>query len=201
MNTPAPTAPPVRRGWLTLAVMLATIMQAVDTTIANVALPHMQGSMGATQDQISWVLTSYIVASAICMPLTGFLAARWGRKRVFMASVVGFTITSMLCGAAQSLEQIVLFRLLQGVFGACLVPLSQSILLDAYPRERHGAAMALWGMGGDGGPHLGALTGRLAHRVLQLALGVLHQPARGRAGLAGAGRICARNRARPLAAL
>jgi MFS family permease len=120
--------------------MLATIMQAVDTTIANVALPHMQGSMGATQDQISWVLTSYIVASAICMPLTGFLAARWGRKRVFMASVVGFTITSMLCGAAQSLEQIVLFRLLQGVFGACLVPLSQSILLDAYPRERHGAA-------------------------------------------------------------
>ena len=153
------TTPAVRRGWLTLAVMLATIMQAVDTTIANVALPHMQGSMGATQDQISWVLTSYIVASAICMPLTGFLAARWGRKRVFMASVVGFTITSMLCGAAQSLEQIVLFRLLQGVFGACLVPLSQSILLDAYPRERHGAAMALWGMGVMVGPILGPSMG------------------------------------------
>jgi len=158
--TPSPpTTPAVRRGWLTLAVMLATIMQAVDTTIANVALPHMQGSMGATQDQISWVLTSYIVASAICMPLTGFLAARWGRKRVFMAAVVGFTITSMLCGAAQSLEQIVLFRLLQGVFGACLVPLSQSILLDAYPRERHGAAMALWGMGVMVGPILGPSLG------------------------------------------
>jgi DHA2 family multidrug resistance protein len=159
MSTPASSAPPVHRGWLTLSVMLATIMQAVDTTIANVALPHMQGSMGATQDQISWVLTSYIVASAICMPLTGFLAARWGRKRVFMASVVGFTITSMLCGAAQSLEQIVLFRLLQGVFGACLVPLSQSILLDAYPRERHGAAMALWGMGVMVGPILGPSMG------------------------------------------
>ena len=140
------------RGLVTVSVMLATIMQALDTTIANVALPHMQGTMGATQDQIAWVLTSYIVAAAIFMPLTGFLSARWGRKRIFMWSVVGFTVASMLCGAAQSLNQIVLFRLLQGIFGASLVPLSQAVLLDTYPRERHGAAMAMWGVGVMVGP-------------------------------------------------
>lgn len=139
--------------------MLATIMQALDTTIANVALPHMQGAMGATQDQVAWVLTSYIVAAAICMPLTGFLAARIGRKRLFMWSVVGFTLASALCGAAQSLEQLVLFRLLQGVFGASLVPLSQSVLLDSYPREKHGSAMALWGVGVMIGPILGPSLG------------------------------------------
>ncbi|HEX7761999.1 MAG TPA: MFS transporter, partial [Cellvibrio sp.] len=130
---------------LTVSVMLATIMQALDTTIANVALPHMQGSMSATQDQISWVLTSYIVAAAIFLPLTGFVADRFGRKRLFVWSVVGFTIASMLCGAAQNLPQLVGFRLLQGIFGAALVPLSQSVLLDAYPREKHGSAMAMWG--------------------------------------------------------
>jgi DHA2 family multidrug resistance protein len=119
----------------------------------------MQGAMGATQDQISWVLTSYIVAAAIFMPLTGFLTARFGRKRIFMASVVGFTIASMLCGTAQSLSQIVLYRLLQGVFGACLVPLSQAVLLDTWPREKHGAAMALWGVGVMVGPILGPSLG------------------------------------------
>lgn len=147
------------RGFITLSVMLATIMQALDTTIANVALPHMQGAMGATQDQISWVLTSYIVAAAIFMPLTGFLASRFGRKRLFMGSVIGFTVASMLCGAAQSLPEIVLFRLLQGVFGASLVPLSQSVLLDAYPREQHGKAMAMWGVGVMVGPILGPTLG------------------------------------------
>ncbi|MEC5397322.1 DHA2 family efflux MFS transporter permease subunit [Uliginosibacterium sp. H1] len=147
------------RSMITLAVMLATIMQALDTTIANVALPHMQGAMGATQDQISWVLTSYIVAAAICMPLTGFLSARLGRKRVFLWSVVGFTLTSMLCGAAQNLEQIVAFRLLQGVFGASLVPLSQAVLLDTYPPEQHGSAMAMWGVGVMVGPILGPSLG------------------------------------------
>lgn len=147
------------RGAITVSVMLATIMQALDTTIANVALPHMQGGMGATQDQISWVLTSYIVASAIVMPLTGYISARIGRKRLFMWSVAGFTLTSMLCGAAQTLEQIVLFRLLQGVFGAALVPLSQSVLLDSYPREKAGAAMAMWGVGVMIGPILGPSLG------------------------------------------
>lgn len=147
------------RGLITISVMLATIMQALDTTIANVALPHMQGSMGATQDQISWVLTSYIVAAAIFMPLTGFMSARFGRKQVFLWSVVGFTIASMLCGAAQSMSEIVLFRLLQGVFGASLVPLSQSVLLDTYPREKHGSAMAMWGVGVMLGPILGPSLG------------------------------------------
>ncbi len=148
-----------KRGLITLSVMLATIMQALDTTIANVALPHMQGSMSATQDQISWVLTSYIVASAIFLPMTGFLSDKFGRKRLFVWSVVGFTLTSMLCGAAQSLEQIVLFRLLQGIFGASLVPLSQSVLLDTYPKEKHTSAMAMWGMGVMLGPILGPTLG------------------------------------------
>ncbi|HEY0878653.1 MAG TPA: DHA2 family efflux MFS transporter permease subunit [Zeimonas sp.] len=158
-NALAPTPPAAHRGFVTVSVMLATIMQALDTTIANVALPHMQGTMGATYEQISWVLTSYIVAAAICMPLTGFLAARFGRKRLFLWSVVGFTITSMLCGAAQNLDQIVLFRLMQGVFGASLVPLSQAVLLDSYPREQHGSAMALWGLGVMVGPILGPTLG------------------------------------------
>lgn len=148
-----------QKGMATIAVMLATIMQALDTTIANVALPHMQGSMSATQDQISWVLTSYIVASAICLPMIGFLADKMGRKRLFVGSIVGFTLASMLCGAAQNLPQMVIFRLLQGVFGAALVPLSQAVLLDTYPKEKHTAAMAIWGVGVMLGPILGPSLG------------------------------------------
>lgn len=159
MNAAASAPPVAHRGFITVSVMLATIMQALDTTIANVALPHMQGTMGATYEQISWVLTSYIVAAAIFMPLTGFLAMRFGRKRLFLGSVVGFTITSMLCGAAQNLDQIVLFRLLQGVFGASLVPLSQAVLLDSWPTEQHGSAMAMWGLGVMVGPILGPTLG------------------------------------------
>ncbi len=147
------------RGVLTVCVMLATIMQALDTTIANVATPYMQGSLSATQDQVNWVLTSYIVASAIMMPVTGYLAGRFGRKRLFLVAVAGFTAASVLCGAAQTLEQMVLFRLLQGVFGAPLVPMSQSVLLDSYPREKHGSAMALWGVGVMVGPILGPTLG------------------------------------------
>src|SRR5919202_1739507 len=143
------------RGAITACVILAVIMQALDTTIANVALPYMQGSLAASQDQINWVLTSYIVAAAIMTPPTGFLAGRFGRKRLFLVSVAGFTVASMLCGMAQSLEQIVLFRLLQGLFGAALVPLSQAVLLDTYPKERQGSAMAIWGMGIMVGPILG----------------------------------------------
>jgi DHA2 family multidrug resistance protein len=154
-----PNDKPINRGLITVSVMLATIMQALDTTIANVALPHMQGSMGATQDQISWVLTSYIVSAAIFMPLTGFMSSRFGRKNVFLWSVVGFTLASMLCGAAQNLSEMVVFRLLQGVFGASLVPLSQSVLLDTYPQEKHGSAMAMWGVGVMLGPILGPSLG------------------------------------------
>jgi len=147
------------RGPITISIMLATVMQAIDTTIANVALPSMQGGMSATQDQISWVLTSYIVAAAIMTPPTGVLAARIGRKKVFLSSVAGFTIASMLCGASTSLTEIVIFRLLQGVFGAGLVPLSQAVLLDTYPRQKHGRAMAIWGLGVMVGPILGPSLG------------------------------------------
>ncbi|TKB28252.1 DHA2 family efflux MFS transporter permease subunit [Desulfopila sp. IMCC35006] len=147
------------RGLITVSIMLATIMQAIDTTIANVALPSMQGGMSATQDQISWVLTSYIVAAAIMTPVTGVLAARLGRKKVFLTSVVGFTVASMLCGASVSLTEIVFFRLLQGIFGAGLVPLSQAVLLDTYPREKHGSAMAIWGLGVMVGPIIGPSLG------------------------------------------
>jgi DHA2 family multidrug resistance protein len=147
------------RGLVVVSIMLATIMQAIDTTIANVALPSMQGGMSATQDQISWVLTSYIVAAAIMTPVTGVLAAKLGRRRVFLASVAGFTVASMLCGASASLAQIVAFRLLQGVFGAGLVPLSQAVLLDIFPREKHGSAMAIWGLGVMVGPIIGPSLG------------------------------------------
>jgi len=159
--SPAPTlaSAAAHRGMITISIMLATIMQALDTTIANVALPHMQGSLQASQDQITWVLTSYIVASAIALPLTGWLCGHWGRRKVFLVSVVGFTIASALCGLATSLVGIVLARLLQGVFGAALVPLSQAVLLDINPREKVGQAMAIWGAGIMVGPILGPLMG------------------------------------------
>jgi DHA2 family multidrug resistance protein len=144
---------------LTVCIMSATVMQALDTTIANVALPYMQGTLSATIDQINWVLTSYIVAAAIMTPVTGFLAVRFGRKRVFLAAVAGFTVASVLCGIATTLPEMVLFRLIQGVFGAPLVPLSQSVLLDSYPQEKHGSAMAMWGIGVMVGPILGPTLG------------------------------------------
>ncbi|HEV2678058.1 MAG TPA: DHA2 family efflux MFS transporter permease subunit [Aliidongia sp.] len=153
------TAKTPHRAAITVCVMLATIMQALDTTIANVALPYMQGSLSASQDQINWVLTSYIVAAAIMTPPTGWLAGRFGRKRLFLVAVVGFTVASILCAIATSLPQIVLYRLLQGVFGASLVPLSQAVLLDIYPREQQGSAMAMWGVGVMVGPILGPTLG------------------------------------------
>ena len=147
------------RGLLVVSVMLATLMQALDTTIANVALPNMQGSLSATQDQIAWVLTSYIVAAAIATPATGWLASIMGRRRLLLVAIAGFTVASVLCGMATSIGAMVAFRLLQGLFGASLVPLSQSTLLDVYPREKHGAAMAMWGMGVMIGPILGPPLG------------------------------------------
>jgi DHA2 family multidrug resistance protein len=153
------TAEGTNRGAITVCVILATLMQALDTTIANVALPYMQGSVSASQDEIDWVLTSYIVAAAIMTPTTGYLSARFGLKRLFLVSVVGFTAASMLCGMAQSLDQIVLFRILQGCFGAPLVPLSQTVLLNINPRERQGSAMAIWGVAVMAGPVLGPVLG------------------------------------------
>ncbi len=156
-----PTAnnPTGNRLAITACVILATLMQALDTTIANVALPYMQGSVSASQDQINWVLTSYIVAAAIMTPPTGYLAGRFGLKRLFLVSVAGFTIASMLCGLAQSLPQIVLFRVLQGLFGAALVPLSQTVLLNINAKEKQGSAMAMWGVAVMAGPVLGPVIG------------------------------------------
>jgi DHA2 family multidrug resistance protein len=144
---------------ITVSIMLATVMNSLDTTIANVALPHIQGSVSASQDQIAWVLTSYIVASTIMTPMTGWLAGRIGRKQLFMMSIGGFTVASALCGMAGSLVEIVGFRLLQGLFGAALIPLSQAVLLDIHPKERHGQAMAIWAMGALLGPILGPALG------------------------------------------
>jgi DHA2 family multidrug resistance protein len=149
----------INKGMITISVMLATIMQVLDTTIANVALPHMQGSLSATQDQITWVLTSYIVASAIMTLPTGWLAGRYGRKKIFLLAIFGFTITSLLCGISSSLNEMVIYRLMQGAFGAALIPISQSVLLDINPKEKHGAAMALWGVGIMIGPILGPTLG------------------------------------------
>src|SRR5438445_12857930 len=143
-STAAAVAP--HRILITSTVMLASIMQALDTTIANVALPRIQGSLSATQDQMTWVLTSYIVAAAIMTPLSGWLAGQIGRRRVFLFSLLGFTIASALCGLAQTLPQIVIARLLQGLCGAALVPMSQAILLDINPPKDHPRAMAIWVM-------------------------------------------------------
>jgi DHA2 family multidrug resistance protein len=156
----APTELPKHtRMAITLCVILATLMQALDTTIANVALPYMQGSVSASQDEIAWVLTSYIVAAAIMTPPTGYLTSRFGLKRLFLVSIAGFTISSILCGMAQSLVQIVLFRILQGLFGAALVPLSQTVLMNINPKERQGSAIALWGVAVMAGPVLGPVLG------------------------------------------
>lgn len=151
--------PHTRRLLVTVFAMTATIMQALDTTIANVALPYMQGSLSASLDQINWVLTSYIVAAAIMTAPVGWLADRFGRKAVFIACVAGFTTASLLCALAQNIEQMVLFRLLQGMAGAALVPLSQSVLLDAYSVEERGQAMAMWGVGVMLGPIMGPTIG------------------------------------------
>jgi MFS transporter, DHA2 family, multidrug resistance protein len=150
---------PLNRRMITLSIMVATIMQTLDSTIANVALPHMQGSLSASQDQIAWVLTAYIVAAAIATPLTGWLVDRFGQKNVFLASVIGFTVASAICGLANSLTEIVLARLLQGVFGAALVPMSQMVLMDINPPQKQGSAMAIWGVGVMVGPILGPTLG------------------------------------------
>jgi DHA2 family multidrug resistance protein len=152
-------APVPNRGLITISIMLANIMQGVDNTILNVALPHIQGSLSASLDQIAWALTSYIVCAAIMMPLTGWFAGQFGIKYVFLASVIGFTLASALCGAATSLPELVFFRALQGVAGAGLIPLSQATLFQINPPERHGHAMAIFGIGTILGPIMGPALG------------------------------------------
>ena len=158
-NVAAHPLPAGERIIVTIGVMMAVLLQVLDTTIANVALPHMQASLSATQESINWVLTSYIVASAIALPISGWLADRVGRKRLLLVSVVGFTIASVLCASAVSLTEMVAFRALQGVSGAFIVPLAQATLFDINPREKHGQAMALFGGGVMIGPILGPVLG------------------------------------------
>src|ERR1700744_1180854 len=162
MNAPAASStavPGLRRNMVTICAMTATIMQALDTTIANVALPYMQGTLSASQDQINWVLTSYIVAAAIMTAPVGWIANRFGRKRTFIICSAGFTVASVMCGVAQDINQMVLFRLLQGVFGASLVPLSQAVMLDSYTLRERATAMSIWGMGVMMGPIMGPSLG------------------------------------------
>lgn len=146
--------------WVLIAsTVLATMLYTIDSTIVNVALPHMQGSLQATQDQAAWILTSYIVIGAICTPLTGWLGTRYGLRRVLLVSVAGFTLSSALCGIATGLGEMVAFRTIQGGFGAALVPLAQVVLLQEFPREQHGRVTALWGMGVVVGPVIGPTLG------------------------------------------
>jgi len=147
------------RGLITASAMLAMLMQTLDSTIANVALPYMQGSMSASSDEITWVLTSYVIAAAIMTAPVGWMARRFGRKRLFIGCLAGFTVASMLCGAAQTLPQLVGFRLLQGMCGAAIAPLSQATMLDIYPFAKRAQAMAIFSMGVTMGPIMGPTIG------------------------------------------
>jgi DHA2 family multidrug resistance protein len=158
-SAPETAITPLNRALLTVAVMGASVIQILDSTIANVALPHMQTSLGASLDTVTWVLTSYIIASAIAMPITGWLADRIGGRQLFLISVGGFVIASMLCGLATNLEEMVAFRVMQGISGAFIAPLAQTVMLDINPPERHARAMAIWGMGIMVGPIMGPIIG------------------------------------------
>src|SRR5487761_1444315 len=152
-------ATPSHKWLVALAVMLGTTLEVLDTSIVNVSLPHMQGSFSASVDEVAWVLTSYLVANGIMIPMTGWISSRFGRKRYFMTSVAVFVAASALCGAAQSLAQMVMFRLLQGAAGAAMVPSSQAILMETFPPAEQGLAMALWGIGLMAAPVLGPTLG------------------------------------------
>lgn len=153
-ETPVP-----HRAILVVCLVASTILQTLDTTIANVALPYMQGTFSSTLDQVTWVLTSYIIATAIFTGPVGWLSARYGRKNFFLLCLAGFTLSSILCGWSSSLTEMVIYRILQGASGAALVPLSQAIMMDLYPPHKRGSAMALWGMGVMIGPIVGPTLG------------------------------------------
>lgn len=149
----------LNRRMITASVMMATTVVILDMTIATIALPHMQGGLGATQDQVSWVMTTYFMMQAITMSATGWLAGRLGRKRLFIGALAGFAACSILSGNATSIEEILIFRALQGMFSAPIVPISQALMLDSYPRERHAQAMSIWGMGVMLAPVMGPVVG------------------------------------------
>ncbi len=160
-TTATATAPQKVRVVIVVAVVLSAILEVLDSTIVNVALPHIQSAFGATTDQTTWILTSYIVSAVVVMPLTGFMARRFGRRRLILSSISGFTVFSILCGLSWNLSSMVAFRLGQGIFGAFLIPLSQSILFDAFPREKRGQAMAMFGLGVVVAPVLGPTLGAI----------------------------------------
>ena len=153
--------------WLiTLAVMLPTLIEILDTSVANVALPHIQGSLSASQDEVTWVLTSYLVSNAVIIPMSGWFARIIGRKKYLLGSIVVFTLSSMLCGSATGLSEIVVFRVIQGIGGGGLQPMSQAILMETFPPEERGVAMGIFGMGAVLGPVSGAPDRRISHRQL-----------------------------------
>ena len=168
-----------------MTVMLATFMEVLDTSVANVALPHIAGNLSASVDESTWVLTSYLVSNAIILPMGGWFSMLFGRKRFYMICVALFTVSSFLCGLAPTLGMLIVFRVLQGIGGGALQPMSQAILVESFPREKHGMAMAVFGMGVVVAPVDRPHPGRLDHRQLQLALDLLHQHP-GRHSLPGA---------------
>ena len=149
----------VSRQAVTITIIISSLIVVIDMTVANVALPDMMGSLGATSNQIAWVLTSYSMAEAICIPLAGFLTLRFGERRLLLYSIGGFVVMSALCGQADSLMEIIFFRIFQGAFGAAVIPLSQSVLMQVYPKEEQGRAMALFSIGVMVGPVLGPVLG------------------------------------------
>src|SRR5581483_8613203 len=152
-------APAVNPWLVAVAVMVSTFMEVLDTTVVNVSLPHIAGNLSATTEEATWVLTSYLVANAIVLPMTGWLANQFGRKRLLLLSVIGFTTSSFFCGLAPNLALLVIFRILQGLSGGGLQPLSQAILLEVFPPEDRGKAMAFWGFGIVVAPMLGPVLG------------------------------------------
>ena len=177
MNAAKPEVNP----WLVAVVVsIATFMEVLDTTITNVSISHIAGELGASQDESTWVLTSYLVANGIVLPLSGWLANVIGRKKFFMLCIGGFTAASFACGAATSLEMLVIFRLIQGFCGGGLQPTQQSIILDAFPPEKRGAVFGVTGITLIAAPIIGPRAWRLDYRQYELALGVFHQRSRWR---------------------
>src|SRR6266516_101906 len=147
METQTPSGPHVNPWIIVISVMFSTFMEVLDTTVVNVSLPHIAGNLSATPEEATWALTSYLVANAIILPITGWLANYFGRKRLLMFSISGFTIASFVCGFAPTLSVLIVFRVIQGAAGGALQPLSQAVLLEAFPPEQHGKAMGFWALG------------------------------------------------------
>jgi MFS transporter, DHA2 family, multidrug resistance protein len=144
---------------ITITVITASLLELIDTTIVNVALPHIQGNLGATLEDVAWVVTGYAVANVIILPMSGWLGGRFGRKNYFLASIIVFTIVSFLCGNAENMNELIVFRIIQGLAGGGLISTSQAILLETWPREQIGTATALFGLGAVVGPTVGPTIG------------------------------------------